>query len=169
MSGRQHSGRISTRNLWVASGSLEFSAFCLGKRDCGMWREPGRPLGRRRKLRGRQRRRTRAGADHPPLLRQARSNSTGVLLTACYTARNRLGREMKVLCFTLIGVLALSGSSHAQETQVLAQNAQIKVELTRFPENCSDLMAREVPKAPSTPSTCVEMAITNNSPPSITA
>jgi hypothetical protein len=76
---------------------------------------------------------------------------------------------MNLLCFTLIGVLALSGTSQAQETQVLAQNAQIKVELTRFSEACSDLMAREAPKAPSTPSTCVEMAITNNSPPSITA
>jgi hypothetical protein len=76
---------------------------------------------------------------------------------------------MKFLCFTLIGVFGLSGSLQAQETQLLAQNAQIKVELIRFSESCSDLMARDAPKAPSAPSTCVEMAITNNSPPSITA
>ena len=76
---------------------------------------------------------------------------------------------MNFLRFTLIGVLVLSSSSQAQETQVLAQNAQIKVELTRFSEDCFDLMARDAPKAPSAPSTCVEMAITNNASPSITA
>jgi hypothetical protein len=76
---------------------------------------------------------------------------------------------MNFVCFTLLGVLALSGGSLAQETQVLAQNAQIKVELSRYSESCSELMATEAPKAPSAPSTCVEMAITNNSPPSITA
>lgn len=75
---------------------------------------------------------------------------------------------MKFLGLTLIGVITLNGTSRAQQTEVVAQNEKIKVELTRFSKSCDDLMTGSPNESPAG-SICVEMAITNNSPRAITA
>ena len=77
---------------------------------------------------------------------------------------------MKRTALILLGALILTGVVRAQETQVLTQNDQIKIEVTKFREACSNLVTgKEHPNALSANMTCTELTITNNSRMSITA
>jgi hypothetical protein len=77
---------------------------------------------------------------------------------------------LKRTALILLGALILTGVVRAQEAQVLAQNDQIKIEVTQFREACSDLVtSKEHPNPLSANMTCTELAITNNSRMPITA
>jgi hypothetical protein len=67
-------------------------------------------------------------------------------------------------------MLLFIGVVRAQETQVLLQNEQIKVEVTKYSESCALLRTgKGNPSTTSAEATCTEMAITNNSNAPITA
>ena len=71
---------------------------------------------------------------------------------------------MKFLTFLLGGALLLAAPLRAQQTQVLAENDEIKIELTKYPEPCAVLSTGKQNFNPqNTNSTCTELAITNNS------
>jgi hypothetical protein len=77
---------------------------------------------------------------------------------------------MKLLTFMLGGMLILAAPLMSQQTQVLAENDQIKVELTKYMEPCTALFAGKGNSTPQdAPPTCTELAITNKSTVPITA
>src|SRR6266568_4465127 len=77
---------------------------------------------------------------------------------------------MKPLIFTLGGVLTLAAPLRAQQTQVLAENDQIRIELTKYSEPCAVLLlGNGNPNPQDVNLTCLELAITNKSRAPITA
>ncbi len=77
---------------------------------------------------------------------------------------------MKPLTFMLGGVLILAAALRAQQTQVLAENDQTKIELTKYSEPCAVLLTGKRDSNPQDINpTCTELAITNKSRAPITA
>ena len=77
---------------------------------------------------------------------------------------------MKPLTFMLGGVLMFAAALCAQQTQVLAENYQIKIELTKYLEPCSVVVeGKGNPEPRDVNPTCTELAITNKSRTPITA
>ena len=77
---------------------------------------------------------------------------------------------MKPLTFMLGSVLILATGLWAQQTQVLAENDQIKIELTKYLEPCAVVVGGKGNSNPQNANlTCAELAITNKSRAPITA
>jgi hypothetical protein len=77
---------------------------------------------------------------------------------------------MKPLTFMLGGALIVSATLRAQQTQVLAENDQIKIELTKYLEPCAVVLGEKGNSNPQDANlTCAELAITNKSRAPITA
>lgn len=78
--------------------------------------------------------------------------------------------DMKVFRYLVLGTLFFGAAIRAQETHVLLQNQQIKVEVTKVRESCAVFLSAKAESPPASPdATCTEMAITNNSNVAITA
>jgi len=77
---------------------------------------------------------------------------------------------MRLLTFMLGGTLILTAALRAQQTQVLVENDQIKIELAKYSEPCAVLSTGKKDSNPqdANPS-CTELAITNKSREPITA
>jgi hypothetical protein len=80
-------------------------------------------------------------------------------MTELAQSNGRFG--VQLVAFTFLGVLVMAGVCLAQQTEVLVDNEQIKVEATTYPEICST--GQEASDSGSTNPTCIELAITNNS------
>lgn len=77
---------------------------------------------------------------------------------------------MKPLTFTLGGVLMLAATLAAQQTKVLADSDQIRIEATKYSEPCAVLLTgKKNSNLQDMNPTCTELAITNKSRVPITA
>jgi hypothetical protein len=77
---------------------------------------------------------------------------------------------MKAFTFALGGVLILAAPLGGQQTQVLVENDQIKIEVTKYSEPCAVLSAdKENSNPQDTNSSCTELAVINKSREPITA